>query len=87
MKKIISTIFAIGLFLPVVAEAGFSPEGRPNRPRDHYPEGQPRKKKRCKKSGGVVVCRMPKRKKCTIKRPCVPKGYYRPNPPKFIPME
>ena len=86
MKKIISTIFAIGLFLPVVAEAGFSPEGRPNRPRDHYPEGQPRKKKRCKKSGGVVVCRMPKRKKCTIKRPCVPKGYYRPNPPKFIPM-
>ena len=76
MKKLITTIFAIGLFLPVVAEARFSPEGV-NRP----------KKSRCKGSGGVTVCRMPRKpKKCSLKRPCIPKGYYRKNPPKFIPM-
>ena len=50
MKKLITTIFAIGLFFPVVAEAGVSPEGNPNRPRNHFPEGQPRKKKRCKEN-------------------------------------
>jgi len=86
VKKLFSTFLLIGLLFPTITEAGVSPEGRANRPRDHYPEGRPRKKKRCKKSGGVVVCRMPKRKKCTIKRPCVPKGYYRKNPPKVIPM-
>ena len=88
MKKLITTIFAIGLFLPVVAEAGVSSEGV-NRPRNHFPEGRPRKRKpRCKGSGGVVVCRMPKPRKprrCGI-MPCIPPGYYRPNPPKFIPM-
>jgi len=87
-KKFLATIFAIGLFLPMVAEAGVSPEGRPNRPRNHFPEGQPRKRKRCKGSGGVMVCRLPKpkkRKRCGI-MPCIPPGYYRPNPPKFIPM-
>ena len=85
MKKLIATIFAIGLFLPVVAEAGVS-SANPNRPRNHFPEGQPRKRKRCKGSGGVVVCRMPKPRKCTKKRPCIPRGYFRPSPPKFIPM-
>ena len=84
MKKLITTIFAIGLFLPLIAEAGSSP-GNPNRPRNNFPEGRPRKKK-CKGSGGVVVCRLPKPKKCTKKRPCIPPRYYRPNPPKFIPM-
>ena len=85
MKKLITTIFAIGLFFPVVAEAGSS-LGNPNRPRNFFPEGKPRKKK-CKGSGGVLVCRVPRKpKKCTIKRPCIPKGYYRKNPPKFIPM-
>ena len=77
MKKFITTIFAIGLFLPVVSEAGFSPECV-NRP----------KKSRCKSSGGVTVCRMPRKpKKCTIKKPCIPKGYYRKNPIKYIPMK
>ena len=77
MKKFITTIFAIGLFLPVVAEAGFSPEGV-NRP----------KKSRCISRGGVTVCRMPRKpKKCTIKKPCIPKGYYRKNPIKYIPMK
>ena len=85
-KKFLATIFAIGLFLPMVAEAGVFPEGRPNRPRNYFPEGQPRKKKRCKKGQGVVVCTVPKRKKCTIKRPCIPKGYYIKNPPRIIPM-
>ena len=84
MKKLIATIFAIGLFLPLVAEAGSSP-ANPNRPRNHFPEGRPRKK-RCKGSGGVMVCSLPKLKKCTIKRPCIPRGYYRKNKPKFIPM-
>lgn len=75
MKKLITTIFAIGLFLPVVAEAGYSPEGRKRKPR-------------CKGSGGVMVCRMPKPRKpkrCGI-MPCIPPGYYRPNPPRIIPM-
>jgi len=86
MKKLIATIFAIGLFLPVVAEAGVS-SANPNRPRNHFPEGRPRKK-RCKGSGGVTVCRMPryrKPKRCGI-MPCIPPGYYRPGPPRFIPM-
>jgi len=86
MKKLITTIFAIGLFLPVIAEAGVSSEGV-NRLRDHFPEGRPRKK-RCKGSGGVMVCRMPKHRKpkrCGI-MPCIPPGYYRPNPPRVIPM-
>ena len=89
VKKVFSTLFLIGLLFPIITEAGVSPEGRPNRPRDHFPEGRPRKRKpRCKRSGGVVVCVLPKpkRKKCTLKRPCIPKGYYRKSPPKFIPM-
>ena len=43
-------------------------------------------KARCKKQGNVVVCKIPKPKKCTKKRPCIPPGYYLPKPPKFIPM-
>ena len=77
MKKLITTIFAIGLFLPVIAEAGVSPEGR-----------HKRRKPRCKGNGSVVVCRMPrprKPKRCGI-MPCIPPGYYRPSPPRFIPM-
>jgi hypothetical protein len=87
MKKLLSVLLLIGLLFPTITEAGFSPEGRPNRPRDHFPEGRPRKRKpRCKGSGGVVVCRMPKPRKCTRKKPCIPKGYYRKNPPRVIPM-
>ena len=46
------------------------------------------KKPRCRTEGKVVVCKMPKphKKKCTRKRPCVQPGYYRPNPPRRIPM-
>ena len=77
MKKLFSTFLLIGLLFPTIIEAGVSPEGV-NRPRKRKP--------RCKTQGQVVVCRMPKRKKCTKKRPCIPPGYYRPNPPKFIPM-
>ena len=89
MKKLFSVLLLIGLLFPTITEAGVSPEGNPNRPRNYFPEGQPRKRKpRCKRSGGVVVCRMPKPRKprrCGI-MPCIPPGYYRPNPPKFIPM-
>ena len=88
MKKLFSVLLLIGLLFPTIIEAGVSPEGV-NRPRNHFPEGRPRKRKpRCKGSGGVVVCRMPKPRKprrCGI-MPCIPPGYYRPNPPKYIPM-
>ena len=71
MKKLFSTFLLIGLLLPAITEAGV------NRP----------KKSRCKSSGGVIGCRiLRKPKKCTIKRPCIPKGYYRKNPIKYIPM-
>ena len=76
-KKLITTIFALGLFLPLVAEAGVMPEGR-----------HKRRKPRCRQNQGVVVCRMPrprKPKRCGI-MPCIPPGYYRPNPPRVIPM-
>tara|TARA_Y100001938_G_C7969700_1_gene368692 strand:- start:229 stop:459 length:231 start_codon:yes stop_codon:yes gene_type:complete len=74
MKKLITTIFVIGLFLPVIAEAGFSPEGRKRKPR-------------CRRNGGVVVCRVKRPKKCTPRRPCIPDEYDRPTFPKVIPME
>tara|TARA_B100001248_G_scaffold262035_1_gene255702 strand:+ start:8153 stop:8422 length:270 start_codon:yes stop_codon:yes gene_type:complete len=87
VKKVFSTFLLIGLLFPTIIEAGVSPEGNPNRPKNHFPEGRPKKKKRCKGSGGVTVCRMPRKpKKCSLKRPCVPPKYYRPNPPRFIPM-
>ena len=87
VKKVFSTFLLIGLLFPTITEAGVFPEGNPNRPRNYFPEGRPRKKK-CKGSGGVMVCRVPRKpKKCSLKRPCVPPKYYRPNPPKFIPMK
>jgi len=43
------------------------------------------RKPRCKTQGKVVVCKMP-RNHCTRKRPCIPRGYYRPSPPRVIPM-
>ena len=81
MKKLLLSLLLLGSILPSV-EAGVSPEGIPRRPRDHYPEGRPRHRKpRCKTHGKVVVCKMPRPRKCTIRRPCVPRGYYRPVPP------
>ena len=77
MKKLITTIFAIGLFLPVVAEAGAFRGKEPKR-----------RKPKCRQDRGVVVCRMPKPRKpkrCGI-MPCIPPGYYRPMPPRVIPM-
>ena len=83
MKKLLLTLLLLGSILPSV-EAGVSPEGIPKRPRDFSPEGRPRPRKRCKEHGGVVVCKVPRpRKKCTIRRPCVPPGYYRPTPPRY----
>ena len=87
MKKLLLTFLLLGSILPSV-EAGVSPEGIPRRPRDHYPEGRPRTRKpRCRSNGKVTVCRMPRKpRKCTIRRPCIPRDYYRPNPPRRIPM-
>ena len=91
MKKLFLLFLIAGTILPSFtsipsAEAGVSPEGIPKRPRNFSPEGRPRPRKpRCKEQGGVVVCKMPRPRKCTIRRPCIPDGYYRPNPPLFIP--
>ena len=89
MKKLLLTFLILGSIIPSV-EAGVSPEGIPRRPRDHYPEGRPRTRKpRCKTNGKVTVCtmpRIPRPRKCTRFRPCIPRGYYRPNPPRRIPM-
>ena len=86
MKKFLVMFLLLGTILPS-AEAGVSPEGIPRRPRDFFPEGRPRTRKpRCRTEGKVVVCRMPRPRKCTIRRPCVPPGYYRPTPPRVIPM-
>ncbi len=86
MKKLLITFLLLGSILPSV-EAGVSPEGIPRSPRNFFPEGRNRPRKpRCKDNGKIVVCRMPKPRKCTVRRPCIPRGYYRPNPPRVIPM-
>ena len=86
MKKLLLTLLLLGSIIPSV-EAGVSPEGIPRRPRNFSPEGRPRPRKRCKEHGGVVVCKVPRpRKKCTPWKPCIPRGYYRPNPPRVVPM-
>ena len=73
MKKLLSTLLFVGLLIPTVAEAGFSPEGR-------------RRKPRCRTQGEVVVCRMPRPRKCTRFNPCIPRDYYRPNPRRRTPL-
>ena len=86
MKKLLITFLLLGSIIPSV-EAGVSPEGIPRSQRDHYPEGRPRTRKpRCKTNDKVTVCTMPRPRKCTLRRPCVPRDYYRPNPPRRIPM-
>ena len=78
VKKVFSFFLLIGLLFPTITQAGVSREGIPKR-----------RKPRCKTQGQVVICRMPKRRKpsrCGI-MPCIPPGYYRPSPPKMIPMK
>ena len=73
MIKILTSLLLLVVLTPSV-EAGVMREGR-NRPR-------------CKTNGGVTVCRMPKVRKprrCGV-MPCIPPGYYRPNPPRVVPM-
>ena len=71
MKKLLVLFLLFGTLLPS-AEAGVSPEGI-RRPRP-----------RCRTHGQVVVCKMPRprKRRCTIQRPCIPRGYYRPSPPR-----
>ena len=85
MKKLLVLFLLLGSIIPSV-EAGVSPEGVPRGSRNFFPEGRNRPRKRCKTDGKVVVCRMPRPRKCTPWKPCVPRGYYRPNPPRRIPM-
>ena len=70
MKKLLVLLPFFFILMPV--EAGVRGEGEP----------------RCKRQGKVIVCRMPrhrKPKRCRM-MPCIPPGYYRPNPPRVIPM-
>ena len=87
MKKLLLTFLILGSILPSV-EAGVSPEGIPRGQRNFFPEGRNRPRKpRCKTNGKVTVCTMPRpRKKCTRFNPCIPRDYYRPMPPRRIPM-
>ena len=88
MKKLFLLFLITGTILPSFTsvpsvEAGVSPEGIPRRPRNFLPEGRHRPRKpRCKTHGKVTVCKMPRPRKCTIRRPCVPPGYYLPTPPR-----
>jgi len=68
MKKLLITFLLLGSIIPSV-EAGVSPEGIPRR-----------RNPRCRVDGPVVVCRMPRKRRCTLRRPCIPRGYYRPVP-------
>ena len=68
MKKLLITFLLLGTLLPS-AEAGVSPEGIPRR-----------RNPRCRTAGPVVVCTMPRKRRCTLRRPCIPRGYYRPVP-------
>ena len=86
MKKLLVLFLLLGSIIPSV-EAGVSPEGVPRGSRNFFPEGRPRTRKpRCRSNGKVTVCRMPKPRprKCTVRRPCIPRDYYRPHP--RIPM-
>ena len=75
MKKLLVLFLLLGTLLPS-AEAGVSPEGI-RRPRP-----------RCRTHGQVVICKMPRprKRRCTIQRPCVPRGYYRNNPVPLMPL-
>ena len=74
MKKLLVLFLLLGTILPS-AEAGVSPEGI----------RRPRPRQRCRTHGQVVVCRMPRKRRCTIQRPCIPRDYYRNNPVPVMP--
>ena len=44
--------------------------------------GSRRTRPRCRTNGGITVCRMPR-----VRKPRIPPGYYRPNPPRVVPMK
>ena len=79
MKKVLALLLIVGAIIPSIssslsAEAGVSPEGVHRR-----------RKPKCRVDGPVVVCSMPRPRKCTRRKPCIPRGYYRPNPPRSLP--
>ena len=80
MRKLLVMFLIIGTILPSFSfvpsvEAGVSPEGI-----------RKRRKPRCRTQGEVVVCRMPRPRKCTRFNPCIPRDYYRPNPRRRVPL-
>jgi len=71
MIKILTSLLLLVVLTPSV-EAGVRRGGQP----------------KCRRQGKVVVCRMPKvnrPNKCGV-MPCIPRGYFRPNPPRIVPM-
>ena len=77
MKKFLVLFLLLGTLLPS-AEAGVSPEGI----------RRPRPRPRCRTHGQVTVCKMPRprKRRCTIQRPCIPRYYYRNNPVPLMPL-
>lgn len=66
--KILTSLLLLLLVTPSVVEAGVMREGR--------------NRTRCRRQGGVVVCRTRRVRKprtCGV-MPCIPSGYYRPVP-------
>ena len=74
MKKFLVLFLLLGSVIPS-SEAGVSHEGIRRRPR-------------CRTHGQVVVCKMPRprKRRCTIQRPCIPRDYYRNNPVPLMPL-
>ena len=73
MKKLLVMFLLLGTLLPS-AEAGVSPEGIP------------RRRPRCRADGPVVVFTMPRKRRCTLRRPFITRGYYRNNPVPLMPL-
>ena len=78
MKKVLTLLLIVGAIIPSISS--------PSVEAVVSPEGVHRRSPKCKKRGNVLVCKMPRPRKCTIKRPCVPSGYYRSNPPRLVPL-
>ena len=72
MKKLFLLFLIAGTILPSFTSIPSAEAGS-------SPEGVPRRPRNFSPEG-----RHRPRKKCTIRRPCVPQGYYRPTPPPFI---
>ena len=75
MYKTLTSLLLLLILTPSVVQAGVGSR-------------EPRNRPRCRTNEGITVCRMPKvrrPKRCGV-MPCIPPGYFRPNPPRRVPM-